>query len=362
MGKRILLATMCAAVTLATSCRENHDATVGADAGVTDAGGASDAGGVDAGAMDGGDGAIIDAGPACDAGTTMFTVPITDPALLDRIVPLGSVSGNEIKPHTFLQWSDGGSRAIYAPIAAALTSIAYYNEGGLNQYLLEFQVNCAVRFRLDHVSDPIAAIRAVGPQDAGLTTAGASPTAPFYVDAGDLIATTTVWSFDHGVYNTAKVNVFGNNARYEWSGGTNYLNSDCPYDYYEAATKAAFYVKFGMFGMAAGGCGSCRSASQDVAGSLAGAWFLAPDGGTFGDRIAVTADCDKSVLIAGLGDQTIGAADAGDPATVTTEACYADSTRFAYLKVLSPSSIGIVFDAGVCPAGFPDAGYTIWYR
>lgn len=317
------------------------------------------------------DAVVIDAGePPADAHTVdampcvsdpvTFTVAFADADLLDRIVPLGGVSGAEIKPHTYPGMLETrASIPIYAPTDAELTRIAWVDQAEFTGYTLDFTVNCAVRYRFAHIEEPVDEIRAVGPEEPG-SSGGEPPTSPYFVAAGDLIGHALAPGLDFGVYDANHTNPFANPARYDNIYGGSYYHARCPYDLYDEPLRSAYYAKFGGFASPAGSCTDCRNASMDVPGTIAGAWFVEPvTTGTSGPRLAAAADCDGTVRIGGP-DFPMMITDGPDPKTVTGEHCYATADDHVFLR-LSGVELHVAHGSGPCPVSFP-ATYAVFQR
>ena len=221
-------------------------------------------------------------------------------------------------------------------------------------------VNCAVRYRFAHIEEPVAAIRAVGPSVPG-SSGGMPPSAPYFVAAGDLIGHALPPGLDFGVYDSNHTNPFADPARYDNVWGWNYYRARCPYDLYDEPTRAAYYAKFGGFTSPAGSCLDCRSASMDVPGTIAGAWYVEPTStGTSGPRLAAAADCDGTVRI-GAPTVPMMITSGPDPDTVTDEHCYSTADRYIYLKLIG-ANLHEAHGDGPCPATFPTTNVTIFQR
>jgi hypothetical protein len=135
------------------------------------------------------------AAPSCAprGADPLFTVPVTQIEGIAFIQPLGQPALPVAKGHTFITPSDAARAAsngqgvpVYAPADAELTALAYYQEG-LGQYLLFFEVNCDLTFKLDHLSTVVEKIRAIAPAtpQSGSRTSEVQPRIEFA--AGELI-------------------------------------------------------------------------------------------------------------------------------------------------------------------------------
>lgn len=290
----------------------------------------------------------------------IFTANFVDPSVVQYIIPPGTASGDEIKPHSYAITGHAANYAVYAPVNSVLEAVVHYTETGIpSEYLLTFRVSCEVTYRFDHLINAVPSIVAVAsatPQT-GSGATGKTFSIPF--KAGDLVAYsnsgTLTGGFDFGVYNTNTSNAFINLQRYVSMNRTNNVNSTCPYDYYSSANRAPFYAKFASSSGTSYPNMGCRSAMRDVQGAMSGAWFL--DSGTsssYPSTIAIGIEPDAIVRVAGLGGTTLSASGT-DPATVTTEVCYSNSSNYAYLKILPTNQLGVAYGSGSCPGGTFDA-------
>ena len=72
--------------------------------------------------------------------------------MIETIDPPGSVSDETIVQHSYLFIRQDGpvqSVPVYAPIDSELVNVTWYGEGGEEQYLLTFQVSCALERAFD---------------------------------------------------------------------------------------------------------------------------------------------------------------------------------------------------------------------
>ncbi len=228
------------------------------------------------------------------------------------------------------------------------------------------QATCQVHFKFDHLLNPVSKITDAGPQTPGTTTQTSPPSWPVFVTAGELIGTTSgtlAHSWDFGAYNTEHTNIFGNNQRYIDNWWLTQLESVCPYDFFEPTKKSEYYALFGPPAGPAGAGSTCRNASRDVPGTIAGAWFLDSGyGGDYGPQIALAAAFDGSVRIGGLGFPMTIWSGAPDPATITTEHCYYDGVGHAYFRLVTDLLVDVYYGTGSCPPSFPGSGYKTYAR
>jgi hypothetical protein len=184
--------------------------------------------------------------------TTCNTVDIlthdfTDLSKIFRITPPGTIMPNgDIKTHSFVWNNDGINIPIYAPTNITLTSGAFYNEGGRDDYLLFFDATCGIQIKFDHVHQPVSSIVRELPQTATINDSQTSPTPPIQFKAGELIGHTRgnkgSNNWDFGIYNLNKPNYLMDNDQFNWS--NRYTHADCPYDYYAEPKKSQLYALF----------------------------------------------------------------------------------------------------------------------
>ncbi len=315
-----------------------------------------------------------DGGSCVSDAAPVFTRHLTDLSQVDVVIPPGSVSGDRIASHSYIGLRVPTSVPVQAPVEARLINGAFYREGGVNQYLLLFRVSCEVTFLLDHVVDPIGSIRALFPSTpANDTRMGPDLAAPPLFRAGDPLGQTTGVPFsgrwDFGVYNTGHVNVFGNNARYQANFWSRDLNAVCPYDYFAEPLRGEYYALFGTIGGTPVPGAPCRGASQDVAGSASGAWFLDVGAdGTYGNRMAIAATLDQGqVRMGGVGSGLW--IDSGDPTfviptAITDEHCYFKNGTVLYLKVEGTTALRVFHEnpSAGCPGAMPSAAARTYVR
>jgi hypothetical protein len=289
----------------------------------------------------------------------VFTEHLTELSQIRRIVPVGSPAGIELKDHVFFNPVSPGSEVpVFAPADLRLTRIARYRESAtLDGYTLEFRVTRDVSLKLAHLTRVVAAIEAAGPSEPSDHSGGQTPSQEVALAAGALIGWSVLGSWDVGVYDQRHVNSFANQARYELPPAWSYLHARCPFDLYAAPAKRAPYLAIlGSVTGEPGSCaGACGSASGDVPGTLAGAWFSGgTETSTIASRMAVAATCDGAeVRIVGVTPQQIVVVGVIDPATVSTEICYADDDRYAYFQLTSAATLAVATAPGPCPAEMP---------
>lgn len=302
----------------------------------------------------------------------LFTYDITDLELVSHIVPLGAPSGNEIKPHTYVfnvaNIPDSRGVPVYAPVDSSLKDIAYYVSGERNEFLLVFRVSCEVTFRFDHIQIVVDAIKNVAPTVPSADSKTTAVKSKVIFKAGELIGytrgTPQARSWDFGVYNTRKANQFINNKRYEDNRMEYNLHSDCPYDYFADDRRALYYSMFASPGGIRNPNATCRNASRDKIGTVAGAWFL--DSGsdqTYERQIAIASELNGEVRVVGLGGSQIVDGTGTDPEMVTTERCYSDGAKVAFFRVVSDSRMDVYSESmPECPANFPGSGFKAYTR
>lgn len=172
-----------------------------------------------------------------------FSADITNLNQMVDIVPPPSLSGTILKTHSFI--NTALERVpVYAPFDATFTGGAYYLEGNPDgEYMLIFQMSCEMTFNVDHITEPVDAIRHALPDEPKDNTMTDTPTAEVVLAAGDLIGYTTgtmygIWDF--GVYDAEVVNQFADDPA---ASGRD-INAVCPYDYYPTVQRSQYYDVF----------------------------------------------------------------------------------------------------------------------
>lgn len=175
--------------------------------------------------------------------TPVFSADITDLNYVADIVPPPSLSGTNLKTHSFLN-TELNSVPVYAPIDGTLISGAYYLEGNPDgEYTLKFQSTCEITYIVDHITDPTDTIRAAFPDEPKDNTTDDIPSVEISLLAGDLIGYTTgtvygIWDF--GVYNSEMTNQFADDPNASDRDKT----AVCPYDFYAADLRSQYYDLF----------------------------------------------------------------------------------------------------------------------
>jgi len=177
-----------------------------------------------------------------------FSHDITALSKIDYIVPPGNIEDygdyKILKTHSYMKGPE--KVAVYAPIDSTLYQGVYYQEGGINQYSLFFEVSCEVYFLFDHIVDPPDKIKEAFPDTPSSTTntRGLSSTIPF--KAGDLIGYSIGKDFeqwDFGVYNRTVRQNFDELDLPNISGRD--YQAVCPFDYFPEEKRQEYYSLFG---------------------------------------------------------------------------------------------------------------------
>lgn len=308
-----------------------------------------------------GSGSSNPTGPDVPSGTSapVLAAHLTDLSRVRHIVPTGSVSGDEIKGHAFVQTDGAGPVPVYAPVDMVLNEATWV--GMSDDFGFQFDINQRFRLRLGHITDPRADIAALVPRDDPSSIF--SSVGPLSIAAGELIGYTTgtvqTNGFDFGLYDLSTEVNTPNAQRYRQAFDWEKLNSVCGFSYFSADIRGAYYGLFGSIGGQLVPGAPCRTISDVVGeGGLAGEWFLA-DGtpnATYPSRFAVGSDLGgTSVRVAGIAG-SLDAFGAPDPQSVRDEACYADSGRWVFLRLSSPTVLDALAGEGDCPAEFPGGG------
>ena len=298
-----------------------------------------------------------------------FTNIVVRPEDLDLIVPLGSVTHEEITTHTYL-FVGNKTPNIYVPVDSVLTDVTY---GGID-YGLTFQASCEFIYTFGHITDPVQIIK----DSAGQASASNFSTKPLIqFKAGDLIGQTggtqQAHGFDLGAYHKNQANYYVNNERYK-KGSFKFYNAVCPYDYFDSQTKSAYYNKFGGFGGVVPGA-TCGTAGQDKTGTISGNWHDTAniEWNTSSKKIAFGTDGDfpDSAVRIMMSSRHVffifwDSPTYKRPKEVTGEHCYEDtkSDTIIYVKIVSDMEMKMVVDdsAKTCPDKFPEDKATNYYR
>ena len=108
---------------------------------------------------------------------------------------------------------------------------------------------------------------------------------------------------------------------------------------------------------------TCRSASRDVAGTVAGAWFTADRQGVTAGFAVATALSGR-VIVTGPGINLFidpGMPTYADPARITTAHCYLSGGSWVFLERLVDGRLAVASGGGSCPGGLP-ADYQTFVR
>jgi len=305
-----------------------------------------------------------------------LTAHLTDLDKIDAILPPFNVSGEQIKPHSYIFIKDGGDARgvpVYAPADSGLVKVAWYLESGKEQYLLTFQISCEVWYRLDHINEVVDRIRSVQPPVPGdYSVGGRQVDPPLAFDAGELIGYSSgalpgcCGTWDFGLYNTSRPNTFAKQERYDrYSGQALYGN--CAYEYFEEALREQYYSLLDG--------GECRT-SRDVPGTAAGAWFSSPfdgvpAGGYGGMTLSIATGFGGTVEVGALEFSLVVLAEDESnvaPESITTKHCYGGlygrwggPQGFVYLELLDPERLAVAYGIGACPRDLPE-NHEVYYR
>jgi len=80
------------------------------------------------------------------------TIPLpVDAKRIASVLYPGQVRGNNFKPHGGFRLDGGNDAAITLPLDAKIIDGVRYIEAGEIQYMFDFETDCKIRFRLDHL-------------------------------------------------------------------------------------------------------------------------------------------------------------------------------------------------------------------
>src|SRR3989338_1756892 len=205
----------------------------------------------------------------------VFTASFTDIDRLAQITPIGGIMvGSQSRSYVYMK-KDGNDFStpspVYAPVDSKLVGIVYAwrdKAAGVAEYRLDFQVSCEVTYSFDHIPQLSDKLSKLAPEKPADNTYD-NPITPVPVAVGEQVGSTRK-GLDFFLFNRAKKVEYINPKR--WI-SDHHTIADCPYDYFTDELKHKYYSLFTSAGGFVPSVKTCRSASRDVAGTLAGAWF-----------------------------------------------------------------------------------------
>lgn len=308
----------------------------------------------------------------------VFTHDLVDPERILNTLPPWRSDNGEIKGHGNIRVAGSGPSAkIYAPadmqlvVVAASTNPAEANIGGANgpsSILALFRVSCEVTLRIDHIHHPAPKLlEALG----GAETEVRWREVDVRWRAGEEIGSAEDdghghANFDFGLTNSALPALrFVNQGRYEDSKTDAKLAADCPYRYFAPELRDHYTTHYSdEDGTSAPGY-TCARDAQDVADTLSGAWFPESDPSTgYGvDHLAIAVQpSGKKFKLSGFIEAYVPIG-AGVPApnNVMDEVCYTIGAGYAYLRLVTPVRLQVVYhpSPAACPSTFAAATGTM---
>lgn len=178
--------------------------------------------------------------PACPSPFT-FRTPVDLSAVTSILYP-GQTRGGDYKPHGGFRFdnSTDGAVTVRAPYDAHIVAASRYIESGEVQYMFEFQHNCGIVYRFDHLKTLSPALQAVAnalPEAKVDDSRTTSINPPVPVSAGDTLSTKVGISdnvfVDWGAYDLRKTNGITK------SGNSLASYSLCWFDWISSADAAA---------------------------------------------------------------------------------------------------------------------------
>jgi hypothetical protein len=315
---------------------------------------------------------------------------------ISMVTPIGLIGGGgtEIvgRSYVFPKSEIEGSIPIYAPTAMRLIGgVRYIPSGAPEDYhpdwALAFAPDCSgqVLIELYHVKDVVPALSDAIGDEISQSSAWHSVNTVVHFAAGDQIGayihgpTSVAW--DYIVKDDAVTNPFTIAERYATS---NTLHVICPYQYYTPELREQFEALLGAPGVGPISGTSCGSVAVDVAGSIAGQWFLDPDPATgrgtlsltdgYGNPHAIVEYPDHSITFGNVGSSFQGfrifseAPTWKAPAEVTDQHCYqlgnpGSPEGWLYYELVSATEMKLFYAAtGECPETAPTEGGRTYYR
>jgi hypothetical protein len=306
----------------------------------------------------------------------VFTASFVDIDKLARISPMGGILvGSQSRTYVGMKKDENGlliSSPVYAPVDSKLVGIVYAWRGdkatGVAEYRLDFQVSCEVTYSFDHIPQLSDKLSTLAPEIPADNTYD-NPITPVPVAAGEQVGFTRK-GLDFFLFNRAKKVEHINPKRWVLDHNT---IAECPYDYFTDELKYKYYSLFTSANGFVPNVKTCRSASRDVAGTLAGAWFQGDATDMQGAHFYIADDFNTVDMVRmpqnrdydGFRiDQLRDANPSKNPDQVKVgeSVCYSDNTRFAYFHVIDANKMKVSIASGTCPSVEPNSGYEIWER
>jgi hypothetical protein len=331
--------------------------------------------------------ATTPAGPTACVAPVHFTKSLIDPASVDVVAPIGGQtgSGGVVAVRSYIQPKrslDGQHLPLYAPTDMTLTGGTHYKLPGspyAPEYSLAFDAGCGITVNLFHLKEISARLQTVVPA-APTASSATAPVKSLKITAGEQIGGYVPGgadgvAFDFWVDNAKVTNTFITPARYAHS---NYLHAVCPYDLYTQPLRDTWLAKLGSqsSGVVAGT--PCGTVSQGRLGTAQGQWFADKDpavgqtdvlryDGTYMSQGVLSSAADGAVRIGGFWSPTyiiVGRENPtwADPATVSSDHCWADDMRSVTVRLDSPQVMRVFVAAGGCPALIPADQWKMYYR
>lgn len=312
-----------------------------------------------------------------------FTHAFTDLSKIDALNPIGGIGGGS-PGRSYIGIKEGMEAPVYAPVDATLRKIIYANRGaGYGEYGLIFVVSCELEYMFDHLDKLSDTLLKYAPKTAAATSQIQDNTElDILVKAGELLGytdgTDLAHTFDFLVTNYAKRAAYINPKRWEWEQA---IYSQCPYDYFAAELRAAYYAKLGKpsyrgFIKA----DSCGNPSHDVAGTASGGWFKDTSTDKRGEYLAIAKDYNYAQVAYRKDGQAFESSQAvqmGKPYLNIEDdtpekypedikpgqsICYGNNNEWAFIKLLSETELSFAAGNGSCPSVFPESQASVWIR
>ncbi|MBI2414512.1 hypothetical protein HYV31_01530 [candidate division WWE3 bacterium] len=304
----------------------------------------------------------------------VFTHYITDLSKIEKIAPLGGVSGGS-PGRSYLTIKEG-KVPIYAPADAVLQTIVYARRGGdktPGEYGLYFSLTCDVYFLIDHIDEVTEKLQKLAPESPSLSSATQFGTNPnIKISAGELLGfsdgTPMAHTFDFLVEDKNNVAFHINPKRWTWDQTTKAV---CPYNYYDKDKKTTYLQLIREKGSNNTDYiySDCGSPSQDVAGTVLGGWFQGDSTNTKGNWLAIgkmfnwvevtiRRDLNFSFSLKEYDTKITP-----DMLKVGQETCYQGyGNNWIWLRLVTDNKLESVIGTGMCPAEFPNVGVEYWER
>jgi hypothetical protein len=179
----------------------------------------------------------------------VFVHHITDINKVEMVVPPPSLIAGHLKTHSYID-TRLERVPVYAPVDSTFSAGTYYFEENSQrgEYMLDFSVSCDIRYRFDHITEPVESIQDALQDQPAKTSRTISVDRPIVFKAGDLIGYTTggkYGNWDFGVYDSSKPNYFADDP--DWNTSETYTTGQCSFNYFTPELAQDYIDLFGQW-------------------------------------------------------------------------------------------------------------------